>query len=177
MNKVSFLGKLLDGAKVEWKTLGEILIRNKGTNITASRMKILHRKNAPLKIFAGGKTTAFLNFDDIPTKDIKRNPSIIVKSRGIIEFEYYEKPFSHKNEMWSYYSDDDYIDIKYVYYFLKLNELHFQNIGSRMQMPQIAVPDTNKFKIPEDNNTSSKLFLLFFIHERKRPITIPLSKK
>jgi len=40
------------------------------------------------------------------------------------------------------------INIKFVYYFLKINELYFQNIGSRMQMPQIATPDTDKFKIP-----------------------------
>ncbi|MWN06412.1 restriction endonuclease subunit S [Gilliamella sp. Pas-s95] len=134
--------------EVEWKALGEILHRTKGTKITASKMKEIHKNNAPLKIFAGGKTFALVNFDDIPEKDINREPSIIVKSRGIIEFEYYDKPFSHKNEMWSYHSKDGSINIKYVYYFLKTKELHFQNIGSKMQMPQIATPDTDKFIIP-----------------------------
>ena len=57
-------------------------------------MKQLHKDDGLLKIFAGGKTTAFLNFDDIPAKNINRKPSIIVKSRGVIEFEYYDKPFS-----------------------------------------------------------------------------------
>ncbi len=51
-------------------------------------MKELNKENAPLKIFAGGKTIAFLDFNDIPQKDINSEPSIIVKSRGIIEFEY-----------------------------------------------------------------------------------------
>ncbi len=134
--------------EVEWKRLGEVLIRSKGTQITAGKMRQLHKDGAPIKIFAGGRTIAFVNFDDIPAKDINNKPSIIVKSRGIIAFEYYEKPFSHKNEMWSYYSDNKNIDIKFVYYFLKLNEQHFQNIGSKMQMPQIATPDTDKFKIP-----------------------------
>ena len=134
--------------EVEWKALGEVLIRSKGTQITAGKMRQLHKDGAPIKIFAGGRTIAFVNFDDIPAKDINNKPSIIVKSRGIIAFEYYEKPFSHKNEMWSYYSDNKNIDIKFVYYFLKLNEQHFQNIGSKMQMPQIATPDTDKFKIP-----------------------------
>ena len=50
--------------------------------------------------------------------------------------------------MWSYYSDNDYLSIKFVFYFLKLNEPYFQGIASRMQMPQIATPDTDKFKIP-----------------------------
>lgn len=111
-------------------------------------MKALHKDNAPLKIFAGGKTVAFVDFKDIPEKDINREPSIIVKSRGIIEFEYYDKPFSHKNEMWSYHSDNDAISIKYIYYFLKINEGYFQKIGGKMQMPQIATPDTDKFEVP-----------------------------
>lgn len=148
MKHNAFLEKLLQGAKVEWKSLGEVLIRTKGTQITASKMKEVHKDNAPIKIFAGGKTFALVNFGDIPDKDVNTNPSIIVKSRGIIEFEYYDKPFSHKNEMWSYYSENENINLKFVFYFLKLNEPHFQRIGAKMQMPQIATPDTDKFQIP-----------------------------
>ena len=148
MSEMSYLEKLLDGVKVEWKTLGKVLKRTKGTKITAGQMKALHKDNAPLKIFAGGKTVAFVDFKDIPEKDINREPSIIVKSRGIIEFEYYDKPFSHKNEMWSYHSNNDAISIKYIYYFLKINERYFQKIGGKMQMPQIATPDTDKFEVP-----------------------------
>ncbi|WP_225381537.1 restriction endonuclease subunit S [Escherichia coli] len=148
MSELSYLEKLLDGVKVEWKTLEKVLKRTKGTKITAGQMKALHKDNAPLKIFAGGKTVAFVDFKDIPEKDINREPSIIVKSRGIIEFEYYDKPFSHKNEMWSYHSNNDAISIKYIYYFLKINDGYFQKIGGKMQMPQIATPDTDKFEVP-----------------------------
>ena len=147
-NNRTFLEELLDGAEVEWKPLKDILIRTKGTKITAAEMKVLHKDNAPLKIFAGGKTFALVNFEDIPEKDINKNPSIIVKSRGIIEFEYYDKPFSHKNEMWSYYSNDKNINIKYIYYILENQEPYFQNLGSKMQMPQIATPDTDKYLVP-----------------------------
>ena len=111
-------------------------------------MKELHKDGAPVKIFAGGRTVAFVDFEDIPAKNLNNEPSIIVKSRGIIEFEYYDKPFSHKNEMWSYHSSNEAVHIKYVYHFLKLNEPHFQSIGRKMQMPQIATPDTDKFEIP-----------------------------
>lgn len=148
MSHLSYMEKLLDGVEVEWLPLKEVLVRTKGTKITAGQMKVLHKDGAPLKIFAGGKTVAFVDFNDIPEKDVNREPSIIVKSRGVIEFEYYEKPFSHKNEMWSYYSDNDAIHIKFIYHFLKLHERHFQGIGSRMQMPQIATPDTDKFLVP-----------------------------
>ncbi|MCO6554934.1 MAG: restriction endonuclease subunit S [Gilliamella sp.] len=145
---INIITKLLNDKNIEWKPLGKLLIRTKGTKITASQMKELHKNDAPLKIFAGGKTFALVNFDDIPKKDINREPSIIVKSRGIIEFEYYDKPFSHKNEMWSYHSKDKNINIKYIYYILKNQEKYFQNLGSKMQMPQIATPDTDKFEIP-----------------------------
>lgn len=144
----AMIKKLLQGQAVEWRALGEILVRTKGTKITAGKMKELHKSNAPIKIFAGGKTFALVDFDDIPQKDINHKPSIIVKSRGIIEFEYYDKPFSHKNEMWAYHSQNPNINIKFIYYFLKQNEPYFQKIGSKMQMPQIATPDTDKFKIP-----------------------------
>ena len=132
----------------EWRALKDILIRTKGTKITAAEMKVLHKENAPLKIFAGGKTFALVNYSDIPEKDINKNPSIIVKSRGFIEFEYYDKPFSHKNEMWSYYSNDKNINIKYIYYVLKNQEPYFQNLGSKMQMPQISTPDTDRYLVP-----------------------------
>lgn len=148
MSSGNYLEKLLDGAGVEWKPLGEVLVRTKGTKITAGQMRELHKEGAPVKVFAGGKTVAFVDFEDIPQKDVNREPSIIVKSRGVIEFEYYDKPFSHKSEMWSYNASGKAINIRYVYHFLKLNEPHFQNIGSKMQMPQIATPDTDKFDIP-----------------------------
>ena len=144
----AMIKKLLQGQAVVWRALGEVLVRTKGTKITAGKMKELHKKDAPIKIFAGGKTFALVDFDDIPQKDINHKPSIIVKSRGIIEFEYYDKPFSHKNEMWAYHSQNPNINIKFIYYFLKQNEPYFQKIGSKMQMPQIATPDTDKFKIP-----------------------------
>src|SRR5690554_2076636 len=145
---MSKLEELLQGVDVEWIPLGELLVRTKGTKITASQMKILHKEDAPIKIFAGGKTVAFVNFSDIPEKDINLEPSIIVKSRGVIEFEFYDKPFSHKNEMWSYNAKDKYVDLKFIYYFLKENEQYFQNIGNKMQMPQISIPVTDKYLIP-----------------------------
>ncbi len=148
MSELSYMDKLLDGGEVKWMALGKALVRTKGTNITAGRMKELHKDHAPLKIFAGGKTVAFVDFKDIPEKNINREPSIIVKSRGVVEFEYYTDPFSHKNEMWSYHSKNNNINIKYVYYYLKTKELYFQGLASRMQMPQIATPDTDKFQIP-----------------------------
>ena len=134
--------------QVEWKMLKEFLKKGKGTKITASQMKLLHKDSAPIRIFAGGKTYADVNYGDIPDKDIHTEEAIVVKSRGIIDFEYCTKPFSFKNEFWSYSSDDENINLRYIYHYLVHNKEYFQNIANNMQMPQISSNDTEKFKIP-----------------------------
>ena len=134
--------------QVEWKMLSECLKKGKGTKITASQMKSLHQEGAPIRIFAGGKTYADVNYGDIPDKDIHTEEAIVVKSRGIIDFEYCTEPFSFKNEFWSYSSDDENINLRYIYHYLVHNKGHFQNIANKMQMPQISSNDTEKFKIP-----------------------------
>lgn len=133
---------------IEWKTLGEVCDRTKGIKITATQMKAMHKSNAPVKIFAGGQTFALVDYNDLPPKDIYFFPSIIVKSRGIIEFEYYDKPFSHKSELWSYHTSSPDVNAKFLYYYLKTREDHFQQLGSVMQMPQISIPATENFPIP-----------------------------
>ena len=134
--------------QVEWKKLNECLKKGKGTKITASQMKLLHKDGAPIRIFAGGKTYADVNHGDIPDKDIHTEEAIVVKSRGIIDFEYCTEPFSFKNEFWSYSSDNENINLRYIYHYLVHNKEHFQNIANNMQMPQISSNDTEKFKIP-----------------------------
>ncbi|MEH0964156.1 restriction endonuclease subunit S [Streptococcus anginosus] len=134
--------------QVEWKRLNEFLKKGKGTKITASQMKLLHKEGAPIRIFAGGKTYADVNYGDIPDKDIHTEEAIVVKSRGIIDFEYCTEPFSFKNEFWSYSSDNENINLRYIYHYLVHNKEHFQNIANNMQMPQISSNDTEKFKIP-----------------------------
>jgi type I restriction enzyme S subunit len=149
MSRIEQLIEELCPDGVEWKRVGECLVRTKGTPITAQQMSLINKVGAPIKIFAGGKTVAFVDYGDIPEKDILTKESIVVKSRGVIQFEYIDKPFSHKNEFWSYHSDDENINIKYVYYFLKNKEEDFQSLGERMsKMPQLSIPDTDKYAIP-----------------------------
>ena len=89
-----------------------------------------------------------MNYGDIPDNDIHTEEAIVVKSRGIIDFEYCTEPFSFKNEFWSYSSDNENINLRYIYHYLVHNKEHFQNIANNMQMPQISSNDTEKFKIP-----------------------------
>ena len=134
---------------VEWKTLGEVAMRNKGMNITAAQMKKIENNNGNIRIFAAGNTKVDALESDIPASSIIREPSIIVKSRGNIGFEYYDQPFTHKNEMWSY-SNFKGADIKFVYYYLQnLVQLFQQKArANSVKLPQLCVADTDSFAIP-----------------------------
>lgn len=134
---------------VEWKTLGEVAMRNKGMNITAAQMKKIENINGNIRIFAAGSTKVDALESDIPVSSIIRVPSIIVKSRGNIGFEYYDLPFTHKNEMWSY-SNFKGVDIKFVYYYLQnLVQLFQQKArANSVKLPQLCVADTDAFEIP-----------------------------
>lgn len=148
MNKIETLIQELCPNGVKYYFLKDVLVKSSGTKITASQMKEIHKDDGVIKIFAGGKTFAMVNPGDIPENDVIDRPSIIVKSRGIIEFEYYTKPFSHKAEFWSYHSENKNVNIKFIYYLLKNSERYFNDKASVMQMPQISSKDTQNFKIP-----------------------------
>ncbi|HED5048136.1 TPA: restriction endonuclease subunit S [Campylobacter jejuni] len=85
-------------------------------------------------------------------QNILKKTSIIVKSRGYVDFEYYAKPFTHKNELWSYSLNPDTKDInlKFIFYYLKNKVEYFQKIAraNAVKIPQLAVADTDRFQIP-----------------------------
>lgn len=128
--------------------LSQLCVRQKGISITAAEMKLLSKPNGSIRIFAGGNTYVDVNYEDIPQKNIITQKSIIVKSRGNIGFEYYDKPFSHKNEMWSYSAISNMIELKYVYYYLVNNVAYFQSKAKVGKLPQISTPLTDNYMIP-----------------------------
>ncbi len=134
---------------VEWKKLGEIAKRNKGIPITAGQMNELASLNGNVRVFAAGQTYADINQDDLPTNCSIIGPSIIVKSRGYVDFCFYESPFTHKNEMWSY-SFDNKEQCKYIYYFLTTQTEYFRKRAkaNSVKLPQLCVADTDNYKIP-----------------------------
>ena len=101
-----------------------------------------------VKIFAGGNTIAYIEAKNIPAQSVIDKPSIIVKSRGNIGFEYYDRPFSHKNEMWSYSIKSNDVLLKFIYYYLKKNTDYFQRKAKSGKLPQISISDTDNFAIP-----------------------------
>ena len=148
MSRLRELMKELCPDGVEYKKLGEFLSRHTGMAITAGKMKELHIPNGEIRIFAAGNTFADVRESDIDESAVIREPGIIVKSRGNIGFEYYTKPFSHKNEMWSYTCCDNATSLKYVYYMLEKNVTYFQNKAKTGKLPQISIVDTENYEIP-----------------------------
>ena len=134
---------------VEWKKLGEISNRNKGIPITAGQMSELATPNGNVRVFAAGQTIADINEADLPTNCAHKQPSVIVKSRGYIDFEFYEKPFTHKNEMWSY-SFEDKETGRFVYYYLTTKTDFFRKKAkaNSVKLPQLCVADTDNYLIP-----------------------------
>lgn len=135
---------------VKYRALASLGRRNSGTAMTASKMKTIRSENGPVRIFAGGHTIADVGEDAVPAKDIIRDSSIIVKSRGHIGFTFYERPFTHKSELWSYTLTDPSINQKFVYYYLltKVDELQGIARATSVKLPQLGVRDTDTLRIP-----------------------------
>lgn len=134
---------------VEWKKLGEIARRNKGIPITARQMSELASSDGNVRVFAAGSTIADIDETKLPKNCAHKLPSIIVKSRGYIDFEFYEKPFTHKNEMWSY-SFVNKQEGKFIYYFLTTKTELFRTKAkaNSVKLPQLCVADTDNYLIP-----------------------------
>ena len=148
MTKLEQLIQELCPNGVEYKKVKEVYIRLKGTPITAGKMKEISNPDGDIKVFAGGKTVINANLCDIPNANIIRVPAVLVQSRGVIDVIYYDKPFTFKNEMWAYTSDNN-ISVKYLYYILKNNNEKFREAAKGMgSLPQISLPVTEDFIIP-----------------------------
>lgn len=138
-------GNLLN--KVENIKISNVFKRVKGTTITAGKMKEIEDDNGNVRIFAGGQTAVNASVENIPNANIIDYPCVIVQSRGLIDFIYYDKPFTFKSEMWAYTCENQ-ITVKYLYYYLKNKVNYFRMIGSQMgSMPQISLPITENFEM------------------------------
>ncbi len=149
MSRIDELIQELCPDGVAGRPLGSLGTRNKGTAMTASKMKTIGG-GGPIRVFAGGQTVADVAEDAIPAKNIVRVPSIIVKSRGHIGFSYYERPFTHKTELWSYTIDAPGVDQKFVYYYLltQVEKLQVLARATSVKLPQLSVRDTDTLNVP-----------------------------
>lgn len=133
---------------VEYKKIKDVFTRIKGTPITATLMKEIASEEGDVRIFAGGKTVIDAKRESIPNANITTVPSLVVQSRGVIDFVFYDKPFTFKNEMWGYTHQEP-ICVKFLRYVLKNNVEYFRRKASETgSLPQISLPITEEFEIP-----------------------------
>lgn len=138
-----------DEISFDFVKISELCLRQRGIKITAEKMKSLDKEDSSVKVFAGGNTTANLLPEEVGIENIINKPSVIVKSRGNIDFEYYDRDFTHKNEMWSYSSlDEKKLNIKFLYYILKNNLRYFLDNAISGKLPQISTGVTDNYKVP-----------------------------
>ena len=130
--------------------LGDLLTRRKGAPVTATSMKELPLGDQALRVFAGGRTLVDVDKGALDTRHIISGPGIIVKSRGIIDFAFWDGVFSHKNELWSYTPRSSELELKFAYYLLRSNTEFFINLAKSksVKMPQLTIPDTDDYLIP-----------------------------
>jgi type I restriction enzyme S subunit len=134
---------------VAFMRVDEVCVRHSGLPLTAGQMREIHITNGDVRIFAGGQTIADVRAEDFKGQFIE-GPGLIVKSRGYIDFEYWNGRYSHKNELWSYKPKSALIDLKFLYYFLKTKILEVQLVAkaNSVKMPQIKVGDIDGMSIP-----------------------------
>lgn len=137
----------LDGKPVEMVRLGDVCVRQKGMPITAAKMKELASEAGNVVVFGGGKTKVLANRDDLPKGNVIETPSVVVKSRGNIGFEYCDVPFTNKNELWSYAASSSNVDIKFIYHYLDSRRAFFQDAAKVGKLPQISTGITDDFQV------------------------------
>lgn len=148
MSKLDDLLQTLCPNGVERVQVKKAFQRLRGTPITAGKMKEIEDPTGEIRIFSGGKTIINAKEKDIPNANITRVPAVLVQSRGVIDVVYYDKPFTFKNEMWAYTTENK-TTVKYLYYVLKNNVQSFRDAASGMgSLPQISLPVTEDFYIP-----------------------------
>ncbi|WP_124054867.1 restriction endonuclease subunit S [Arcanobacterium ihumii] len=150
MSRIDDLIKGLCPNGVEFRRLATLGTRNAGISITAAKMKEITVPDGEIRVFAGGNTIADVSYNSVPSDRVIESPSIIVKSRGHIGFTYYDKPFTHKSELWSYSLNDPCINQKFVYYYL-LTQVDFLSKKAKatsVKLPQLSITDTDDLNIP-----------------------------
>lgn len=134
MKHNAFLEKLLQGASVEWKTLGEVAIIRHGRD-----WKSLGAGNIP--VYGSGGIMGYVN------KYTYQKESVLIPRKGTITNLFYvNKPFWNVDTI--YYTEIDASQIfpKFLFYFLKT--IDFMKLDTGSGRPSLTQAILNKIQIP-----------------------------
>ncbi|WP_159991326.1 restriction endonuclease subunit S [Pelistega ratti] len=138
-NDRTFLEKLLDGAKVEWKELGDVVEMKRGQSITAKNVK-----DGNIPVISGGQKPAYYH-----NESNRKGRTITVAGSGAYAgfIMFWDKPI-FVGDAFSIKSEDSILDLKYVYYFLLQNQQKIYGLKKGSGVPHVYPKDLAKLIIP-----------------------------
>ncbi|WP_418991360.1 restriction endonuclease subunit S [Alistipes sp.] len=136
---MNYLEKILDGAKVEWKALGEVATINRGCRVT--KCDLSPEKKYP--VYSGG-VTPMGYFDSYNNE---ANTITIVKygTAGFVNF-IMERFWA--NDICYCIKPSSNLDNKYLFYVLKNNQGHIKSLATDAIPAHLPTEAINSFQIP-----------------------------
>lgn len=147
---MSYLEKLLQGFKVEWKPLGEVCDVIRGKRLTKKELS----ENGKYPVFHGGLIPLGL-YDKY---NCKANQTMIINTGSIGEVVWSEVNFWSSDGTFVVKTNENIVD-KFLYYFLKTQEQYFKTQKREGGVPTIdrAVVEKLQIPIPCPNNPKKSL--------------------
>ncbi len=139
MNKLSFMGRLLDGAEVEWKRLGDYAEILRGTAITK---KETQQGNFPVI----GNGPGHNYFHD---KSNRVGETIVIARSGAFSglISFWNIPF-FLTDAFSIHPRNDLLRTKFVYYLLKKDQEKIHQMAQGAGVPHVRATDFEAYPIP-----------------------------
>lgn len=139
MAQHSFLENLLNGQTVEWKSLGEVVKMQRGKTITAK-----NAVNGDIPVISGGQKPAYYH-----NEHNREGKTITIAGSGAYAgfVMYWEKPI-FVSDAFSIQTDENFLNIKYVYHFLIQNQNILFGMKKGSGVPHVYPKDVATLKIP-----------------------------
>lgn len=139
MSELSYMEKLLDGVEIEWKKLGEVCEFQRGQSITKKKVV-----EGEVPVIAGGQQPAYYhNMSNRTGRTISVSGSGAYA--GFVAF--WEVPI-FLSDAFSVSPNDQLLNSKYVFYFLKNLQNEIYNKKSGSGVPHVYGKDLYGFEIP-----------------------------
>ncbi len=137
---MKYIDKLLQGEKVEWKTLGEVCDLQRGTSITAKNLI-----EGGIPVIAGGQKPAYFH-----SEFNREGKSIVIAGSGAYAgfVSYWEIPIFVSDAFSVKPQNEDELLCKYVFYFLKSKKDDLYGMKKGGGVPHVYARDVTKIPIP-----------------------------
>ncbi|GIZ15816.1 restriction endonuclease subunit S [Capnocytophaga catalasegens] len=138
---MKYIENLLQGQKVEWKTLGEVCEINKGKQLNKTELK----EEGKYPAYNGGKT--YSGFTD--KYNVEENTTIISQggaSAGFVNF--ITTKFWANAHCYYVIPNIDFVNNRYLFHFLKWQEFYLMEAQHGAGIPALATSKLSKLQIP-----------------------------